>query len=32
MTRKGFEKTLYNIKNKPQSRESFISFGGKIFD
>lgn len=28
MTRKGFEKTLYNIKNKPQSRESFISFGG----
>lgn len=32
MTRKGFEKTLYNIRNIPKSRESFISFGGKIFD
>ena len=32
MTRKGFEKTLYNIRNRPKSRESFISFGGKIFD
>lgn len=32
MTRKGFEKTLHNIRNIPKSRDSFISFGGKIFD
>lgn len=32
MTRRGFEKTLYNIRNIPKSRELFISFGGKIFD
>lgn len=32
MTRKGFERLLYNLRYNPRSRESFLSFGGKILN
>ena len=32
MTRKGFERLLYNLKHNSRSRESFLSFGGKILN